>query len=253
MAAESHGEWFESFFGQTYGRVLAASFTPERTLAQARLLRKLLRLRRGQRVLDVPCGQGRLTLPLARFGLKMTGVDFSAAYLRAARAEAKAAGLAVRFIRRDMREIEFDGEFDAAFNYFTSIGYFDDEGDLAFCRAVLRALRGGGRFLVETLHRPWILARFLDRASERVGDVEIFHRHRWDAAARRTEDVWTFRHGRRLERHRVSIHLYDGPELRRLLERAGFEDVRLYGWPPLTKLTRASRRLIAVGRKPPQT
>jgi SAM-dependent methyltransferase len=250
MPVKTRGEWFESFFGETYGKVLAASFPPERTLAQARLVRRLLRLHKGETVLDIPCGQGRLTLPLAEVGLKMTGVDFNAAYLRFARSAAKTAGLAARFVRCDMRRIEFDGEFDAAFNYFTSIGYFDDEGDLAFCRAVCRALRPGGRFLVETLHRTWILKRFLDRASERVGDVEIFHRNRWDAASRRTEDVWTFRHGRKMERHRVSIHLYDGPELRRLLERAGFESVRLYGWPPLSRLTRASRRLIAVARRP---
>ena len=250
MTTNAPGEWFQSFFGELYGRVLAASFATERTLAQARLVRRLLRLRKGERVLDVPCGQGRLTIPLAQAGLAMTGVDLSAAYLRAARAAARREGARAKLLRRDMRRIEFDSEFDAAFNYFTSIGYFSDEENLDFCRRVLRALRPGGRFLVETLNRPWILSRFLRRSRDQVGDVTVLHRSRWNVSACRSEDTWTFRRGKRTETHRISVRLYSGADLRRLLEEAGFEAVRLWGIPPLRPLTRASRRLIAVARRP---
>ena len=254
-------EWFEAFFGRMYGRVLAASFTPERTLAQARLVRRLLRLRKGERVLDIPCGQGRLTVPLAKAGLDMTGVDFNAAYLRAARAAARPAGkgLRARFLRCDMRRIEFDAQFDAAFNWFTSIGYFSDEDELEFCRRALRSLRPGGRFLVETINRRWIQKRFIPRGSQKVGGVDVFQRHRWDPSAGRTDDAWTFRHRGRMERHRISLRLYGGAELRALLKAAGFTDIRLYGSrpqrgkgrPPLVgRLTRCSPRLIAVCRRP---
>ena len=53
-----------------------------------------------------------------------------------------------------MRELGFEGEFDAVINVFTAFGYFEDpEDDLRTLRGVRVALKPGGRFLLETLHR----------------------------------------------------------------------------------------------------
>jgi ubiquinone/menaquinone biosynthesis C-methylase UbiE len=250
-------EWFESFFGGLYGRVLGLAFDEKRTHQQALTVKRLLGLRKGLRVLDIPCGMGRLTIPLAQMGLAMTGVDLTAGYVRRARREAAKAGVQVRFIQGDMRRIEFDSQFDAAFNWFTSIGYFRDEEELDFCRRVLRALKPGGRFAVETLNKTWLLPRFIRLKRETVGDVAITHRNRWDAPSGRTVDTWTFRSGGKVERRRISLRPYSAPDLRKLLADAGFRDVRSYsaaapGEPayPLGPVTRHSRRIIVVGRRP---
>jgi SAM-dependent methyltransferase len=250
-------EWFQSFFSGLYGRVLERAFDEARTRQQAETLHKVLGLRKGRRVLDIPCGMGRLTLPLAKMGMRMTGVDLTGSYLRRARLAAQKAGVSARFLRSDMRRIEFDSEFDAAFNWFTSIGYFSDEEDLDFCRRVCRALRPGGLFAVETMNKTWLLPRFVKKMSDKVGDVEITHCNRWDTASSRTSDVWTFRRGQKVERHRISLRLYSAPELRRLLRAAGFREVRAFAVPPpgeaaypLSPVTRASRRIIVVGRRP---
>ena len=68
-------EWFETFFAGLYGEVLAATFSEADSLAQANLISRLLELRPGEAVLDIPCGMGRLALPLARMGFRVTGVD----------------------------------------------------------------------------------------------------------------------------------------------------------------------------------
>jgi hypothetical protein len=121
---------------------------------------------------------------------------------------------------------------------------------------VLRALRPGGRFLVETLNKSWLLPRFVRHSREKVGDVEISHCNRWDASTSRTADTWTFRRGRSVERHRISLRLYNGRELRSLLAAAGFGDIRTYGSPPSGSpagrwgpITSRSHRIIAVGRR----
>jgi SAM-dependent methyltransferase len=250
-------EWFHRFFSGIYARVLRLAFSEARTRQQVRTIKSLLGLWRGRRVLDIPCGMGRLTIPLAKAGLAMTGVDLTAGYVRRARRQAAEAGLAVRFVQADMRRIEFDSEFDAAFNWFTSIGYFSDEEELDFCRRVLRALKPGGRFLVETLNKTWLLPRFVRRKRDQVGDVEIIHCSRWDAASSRTADTWTFRRNGTVERHRISLRLYSAPDLRKLLAAAGFRDLRAFGVPapgapayPLGPATRHSRRIIVVGRRP---
>lgn len=68
-------DWYNRFFDGLYQQVLGTQFEDGKTLHQACVVKRLLKVRKGQRVLDVPCGMGRLTVPLAEAGLKMTGVD----------------------------------------------------------------------------------------------------------------------------------------------------------------------------------
>jgi len=243
-------EWFDGFFDATYGKVLAGTFDEERSIEQARVVRRLLGVRKGAKVLDVPCGIGRLTIPLAEMGLAMTGVDFAAGYLRRGRREARKRGLDVRFVCRDMRESDFHEEFDAAFNYFGSIGYFREAENVAFCRRVLHALRPGGRFLVEGMNRSWLLSHFVSRKDGTYGGIAITHENRWDAAAERVESDWTFHLPAGDVKHHISMCVYNGAGIRRLLRAAGFRDIRLHGWSPLKRFTRHSRRFLAVATRP---
>ena len=244
-------EWADRFFKGLYAQVLAHQFNEKRSVEQARTVKRLLRARKGQKVLDVPCGQGRLTIPLARMGLQMTGVDLTPGFIRKARRLARKERADVRFLVRDMRRIDFDGEFDAAFNWFTSIGYSSYAADLEFCRRVYRALKPGGRFLVETMNKSWLLSHFrTEKRDQTIGGVRIIEWGQWDARTGRIHSTWTFQKGRRRERHRLSIRQFNGADMRRLLREAGFREVMLYGHPPVGRFTRHSRRLIAVARRP---
>jgi ubiquinone/menaquinone biosynthesis C-methylase UbiE len=250
-AMKHRGEgWYDSFFTGVYSRVLGAQFDPRHSLQEARMVRKLLKVRRGDKVLDVPCGKGRLTIPLARLGMDMTGVDLTAPYLATARRHAKREGVSIRFVRSDMRDIDFDGEFAAVFNWFGSFGYFSDDDNLLFCQRVLRALKPGGRFLVEGLNKSWIKTHFRPKHEQEHGGVLIRISNRWDAKQERIKGTWTFIRGDRRERQRTDMRIFGGAEMRALLRSAGFREIELYGRPPLSRFTRHSRRLMAVARKP---
>jgi 2-polyprenyl-3-methyl-5-hydroxy-6-metoxy-1,4-benzoquinol methylase len=243
-------EWFQTFFGGLYGQVLAHQFDDKANLVQARLVKQLLHVRKGSKVLDIPCGMGRLVIPLARMGLVMTGVDLSEGYIRRARREAREKRVEARFVCCDMRDINFCEEFDSAINWFTSIGYFRGNGDQTFCRRVFQALKPGGQFLVETLNKSYLLAHFRPRFENTIGGVHLVNEVRWDPHSQRTETTWVLSKGNRTERHRVSIRLYGGAEMRRLLRSSGFGEIQLFGYPPLGRLTRHSKRLIAVAHRP---
>jgi SAM-dependent methyltransferase len=246
----SMAEWFEKFFDGLFAEVLPNWFDESQTREDVRIVKRLLGLRKGQRVLDIPCGMGRLTIPMARMGLAMTGVDLTASYVRRARRDAKQEALDIRFVCCDMRDTAFDGEFDAAFNWWGSFGYFSDADNLRFCKLVFQALRPGGRFLIEGPNKSWILAHFRPRYERTIGGVRIVERGRWDARTGRVLSIWTFHRGRVSERRRVSMRIYNGAEMRSLLRASGFREIALFGHPPLGRFTRHSQRLIAVGRKP---
>jgi SAM-dependent methyltransferase len=246
----SHSGWYVRFFTGLYSRVLARQFRRSTSTMEARTVKRLLRVRRGARVLDVPCGQGRLTIPLARMGLGMTGVDLAPGYITQACRQATRSRLRIDFIRGDMREMDFHGEFDAAFNWFGSFGYFSDADNLSFCRAVRRALKPGGRFLVEGPNKHWILANFRPRMESVYGGVRIHQSSRWDRRESRIVTRWIFMRGRKVERHTSRMRIYGGADIRKLLTEAGFRDIRLYGRRPVGPFHRYSPRLVAVATRP---
>jgi SAM-dependent methyltransferase len=243
-------EWFHHFFDGLYGHVLGGRSYEKRAPREASLIKRVLRLRKGQRVLDCPCGLGRIARELARLGLDVTGVDLTASYVRRARRRAQRRGLAVEFLQSDMRELPFEGEFHAVVNWFTSFGYFDDTGNLAATRAAYRALRPGGQFLIEMTNKSWLRAHWRPTGDETVGGVRVVRRSRWDRQGHRIINTWTFSKGRRRETHRFSHCLYTAPQMRAVLRAAGFRDIRLLGLPGPERLTRHSRRMTAIARRP---
>ena len=243
-------EWYESFFDGLYTRVQSSEFGQAASLRHVRIIRRLLKARKGQQVLDIPCGMGRLTIPMAKSGLRMTGVDLTPEYIRRARRGARRARVNAEFLCSDMREIDFDEEFDAAFNWWGSFGYFSEADNLVFCRKTFRALKPGGRFLVEGPNKTRWLADFCQQVEYTTGGVRVAQRPRWNGRTNRVHTSWTLQRGRQTEHKAVSFRLYNGSEMRRLLRAAGFRDVRLFSGELGKPFTRHSRRLLAVGLKP---
>ena len=244
--------WYEGFFEGEYLDLLAPEISSERTLGEVDFLAAKLALEPGARVLDLACGHGRHTLELARRGFRVTGVDLSPRSLELARGSAAAEGLEIDFVRGDMRELHFDGEFDAAINVFTAIGYFDsDDEDRAVFERVASALRPGGAFLVDTINALGLAGRYQERLWEEVGDgVVMLSEHDWDLRAGRNRAVWTFVRpdGTRTELRHV-VRIYAPWEVVRLLGDAGLEVEDAWGDLAGASLEPASRRIVLLARK----
>jgi SAM-dependent methyltransferase len=99
--------------GQQLGHsYLRYSFTKGSGQEVAFLL-ELLKLRPGDRILDVGCGPGRHAVLLAKAGLNVTGIDVSLRFLELAAESARAAGVGAAFFEVDARQMPFEDEFDA--------------------------------------------------------------------------------------------------------------------------------------------
>jgi SAM-dependent methyltransferase len=106
---------------------------------------------RGLRVLDVACGQGRVTRELARRGARVVGVDISGVLLDGARQAEAEAPLGITYMTADVTSAgALPGEtFDAVVCNHGLADIDDLNGTLA---TVARALRPGGRFVFSILH-----------------------------------------------------------------------------------------------------
>jgi len=103
-----------------------------------------LGLRPGQRLLDVGCGPGRHSVPLAEAGIAVTGIDISARFLAIAADAARAAGVGAAFFEVDARAMPFDDEFDSVISICQGAFGLMGEGDGLVLRRMAEAARPGG-------------------------------------------------------------------------------------------------------------
>ncbi|MFC9977081.1 SAM-dependent methyltransferase [Spirillospora sp. NPDC127200] len=193
---------------------------------EAAFVRRLLDLGPGREVLDLGCGYGRIANHLAADGCRVTGLDAQPSLLERARRDAADRGLAADYVRGDMRDLPWTGRFDAVLCWFTSFGYFDDDGNRRVLAEVAGALRPGGRFLVETMSRDWMLARFQHASVvERDGD-RVVDRHRYEPLTGRLVTERTLIRGGRMRETGYFVRLFTFTELRDWLLAAGFAEVR---------------------------
>lgn len=103
-----------------------------------------------RRILELCCGTGRLTLPIAKEGYNICGVDYTSSMLEQAKAKASEAGLEINFIEADIRTLNLQEKFDFIFIPFNSIHHLYRNEDLfKALKRVENHLKEGGLFLLD--------------------------------------------------------------------------------------------------------
>jgi SAM-dependent methyltransferase len=120
--------------------------------------------RSGGPALELACGTGRLTIPIARSGVQIAGLDLSPSMLAHARTKAEAAGVKIEFVEGDCREFDLGRKFALIFMAFNSMQHLHDYESLAALFACVRKhLAEGGRFVFDVFSpKIAILARAAD-------------------------------------------------------------------------------------------
>ncbi len=218
-------DWWETFFDAEYLRVWGGFMTPAITEEQAAGIWELLELREGSKVLDAPCGYGRLSRALAQRGAVVLGVDQSPALLEQAEKDrGDVPPERLRYLRHDLRQPLAEMGFDAAINIFTSLGYGTEEDDVAILTTLQRAVRAGGVVFIETNHRDTAAAFYsrVPRPASRLPDGTLLvEEHSFDAITGRAELRWSWWGPHGQGEKSASLRLYTVTELVNLLARAG--------------------------------
>jgi SAM-dependent methyltransferase len=244
-------EWFRQFFDASYVAVLREEKPVRQTRLEVDFVLQSLRLPEGARILDLPCGYGRHAALLARRRFHVVGVDLSRAMLAEARRR-YSEGPRLRFRRGDMRRIRFRGEFDAVINLYTSFGYFTPAQNEAVLRRMARALRPGGRLLID--HRdPDYDRRLPRRLWYRTGRRRfVLEDRRFDPRTRITDttQLIVIAGQRWVTQRTVRFQEYSLPEWRRMLRRVGLRFRRAYsGYDGRRYRAGSTGRLIVVAEK----
>jgi SAM-dependent methyltransferase len=244
-------EWFkdESFWSEMYPFM----FPEERFHLAEEQIEKVLTLvgYNGGTILDLCCGPGRHSLALAKRGIQVTAIDRSEFLLSKAKAEAAKLNLEIEFVLYDMRQFTRSNSFSLILNMFTSFGYFDDkEDDLKVLRNAYQSLKSGGTILIDIFGKEPLARKYQATSSTQGADgTLLIQRHEIYEDWTRCRNEWILVKGETAKSFKFQTRLYSGQEMKDNLQRAGFEEVKVFGDLDGKEYGINADRLIAIGRK----
>ncbi len=142
-------EWYRSAFT----RVNTEMHWGENQAGEIDRVLAMLKPEGNERVLDLACGSGPHSIEMARRGFSVVGVDLAPELLEIARTTAaeEPGDLDVSFVEADLREMDFEEEFDLVLSLNDgAIGYFEtEEENLRTFEVIAKVLKPGGRHLMQ--------------------------------------------------------------------------------------------------------
>jgi SAM-dependent methyltransferase len=251
---ENKKPWYadeSGFFSKWYFEIVTKDFSESGTNKEIDFLKKVLRLKKGAKVLDLCCGYGRITNELASRGYDMTGQDLNNYFLGIAKKNADKMKLNILWVKSDMRRIPFKNKFDAVINMFTSFGYFsNDEEDETVIKQVNKALKKGGKFLLDYVNKDFIIRRYLKEDIREIKDGYVKIKRDYDhLRSSHHEKFEIFVDGKIVKKFTVDFRFYSVTELIAMIHKNGFKIINVFGDFNFNPLSFDSKNCIILAKK----
>ena len=252
--------WYEDFFHGIPLDLWRKAIPPEHTRAEADFLVTALNCQKGSHLLDIPCGNGRLSLELALWGYRVTGVDISEEFIEEARALAikdqppatatDRGSDSVKFLLGDMRSIEGCSVYDGAYCFGNSFGFLAYADMEKFLAGVARALKPGARFVIETgMAAESLLPKFEAETSHQVEDIFVTIKEQYLAPESCVDSEYIFEREGTKESRKAKHWIYTAAEIGRMLERVGFSVKEMFGSLKREPFVLGSQELFVIAER----
>lgn len=212
----------------------------------------------GGNVLEVACGTGLVTIPLAQQGILITGLDIVPAMLAHAKFKSEHLGLSIRWLQGDARNFDLNETFNFIYmtgNAFQAFLNNSDQGVLLL--NIRKHLKPSGVFAFETRNPNWVdltydpnETEWMTYTNDKGCQVRITETREYD----HTAQVLAYTLFRRWQEGadpkeritRIAIRYTFPQELNALLEGNGFKVLHQYGDWDKSPLTKDSPTIISV-------
>jgi ubiquinone/menaquinone biosynthesis C-methylase UbiE len=242
--------WYDEFFKEDYLEIYLPFLTEERTKAEVDFIVEILNLPPGSKILDLACGFGRHTIPLAKMGYDMTGLDYTEKFIQMAEEKAKSGNVQIEFLVGDMRKIPFENHFAGVISYFTSFGFFSDEENFEVLKGVSNSLKKGGKFLLDIINRDYLVKNLRPKDWDRLEDgTLVLEENSLDLMTNRMKNYKTVIDKKGERNTWFEIRLYTLQELVSLLGKAGLKVIQTYGKKDKSPYSIDSFRMIILSQK----
>jgi SAM-dependent methyltransferase len=245
-------KWWEEMFSEEFLRAIPI-LSPKQLEREVKFIDEALAVARGGRILDLACGAGQHAVELAARGYDLVGFDLSQSQLDWAGGLAQERNQRLQFTYGDMRELAYNEAFDAVYSWNTSFGFFEEEKNVDVAQRVFRALRPGGRFLLDVINRDFVVAQqpgqtwFEGDGCVCIDDVAID----FITSRMKVKRTLMLTNGKNRECN-YSLRIYGLHELGKILHDVGFKVLNVSGRPemPGVFFGASSPRVIILAVKP---
>ncbi|MEO0266975.1 MAG: class I SAM-dependent methyltransferase [candidate division WOR-3 bacterium] len=243
--------WWKNYFDEIYIKIYSKyDLEPERIKREVDFIEKSLELKKEYKILDLCCGYGRHAIELAKRDYNVTGLDYSKYFLKIARERARKERLKIKFIKGDMRKLNFYNEFDIIYNFFTSFGYFEDKDNFNVLKRISKALKKNGKILIDTINPFIIIKSPIPKDFYFEEDLLVLEERKFDPVNMRVENLRIiYKDGKKIDERSFSVRVYTPAEISFLLEFVGIKAEKFYGSLNFEPFKEESRRLIVIGIK----
>ncbi len=163
--------WYSSWFDTPYYHILYKDRNDEEAQEFMQNIVCFLDLPQKASILDLACGKGRHAVYLNQLGFDVTGVDLSENSISHAK---QFENENLNFFTHCMCD-PVEEKFDAVFNLFTSLGYFEDEEDnLESIKAIKQELKPGGYGVIDFMNVEKVIDRLIPAEVKTVDNIN-FH------------------------------------------------------------------------------
>jgi len=172
----------QDWYATAFDGMSAEMAWTERTGSEIDRALTMLRPGGGERILDLACGTGRHSLELVRRGFSVVGVEIGEELVEIARKDAEEQGLEAEFVQGDLRELDYEDEFDVVLNLNDgAVGYFEtDEENHRTFEVISRALKPGGQNLVQVPNVLYARSHLPQRSWIPSSTMIELVEHRWN-------------------------------------------------------------------------
>lgn len=208
-------------------------------LSDLQFYKKWLPKNKDAKILELCCGTGRLTLPIAKEGYNICGVDYTSSMLEQAKVKAYEVGLELNFIEADIRALNLQEKFDLIFIPFNSIHHLYKNEDLfKALEGVENHLKEGGLFLLDCFNpniqymvqnekEKQVVAEFTTIDGREVVIKQTMH---YENATQINRIKWHyFINGKFHSIQNLDMRLFFPQELDSYLKCAGFDIIHKFG------------------------
>jgi SAM-dependent methyltransferase len=246
-------KWWEEMFSEEFLRAIPI-LSPRQLEREVNFIEEALGVAPSGQILDLACGAGQHAVELAARGYDLVGFDLSQSQLDWASGLALERNQRLQFTNGDMRELSYQESFDAIYSWNTSFGFFEEDKNFDVAQRIFKALRPGGRFLLDVINRDFVVEQqpgqtwFEGDGCVCIDDVTLD----FITSRMRVKRTLMLTNGKNRE-CTYSLRIYGLHELGKLLHDVGFKILKVSGRPemPGVFFGSTSPRVIILAGKPP--
>lgn len=249
-------DWLKSFYEvEVLADLLLERSNSDELHNTLQFLQKHLSIQPGDTVFDQGCGIGSISIPLAKKGIRVIGVDLSQNYIERAKKQVQENDLSCDYRCANALDFVSKTPCDAAWNWFTSFGYhLDDKINIKMLKCAFRSLKPGGKFVIDYQNIANIIKNFkttITKEGISGGRKVVLTRDcRLNFVTGMIEQQWNYVFDNEKIIRKSFLKMYLPHQLKFMLEQVGFFDVVIYGDLAENELTSDSSRCLCLARKP---